>query len=42
MQVKSYLELLSQAKLSSTKVDLATHFIVVMVDVTEGSLKVYM
>jgi len=29
-----------QAKLNSAKVDLATHFIVVMVDVTEGSLKV--
>ena len=36
----SILKVLLQAKLNSAKLDLATHFIVVMVDVTEGSLKV--
>ena len=36
----SILKILLQAKLNSAKLDLATHFIVVMVDVTEGSLKV--
>ena len=38
---RSILKLLLQAKLNSAKLDLATHFIVVMVDVTEGSLKVF-
>ena len=34
------IKILLQAKLNSAKLDLATHFIVVMVDITEGSLKV--